>query len=180
MEPNKNNSGKMLRNLLLVIGLPLVLFFGMWAMISNQTAAKKEEQVYSDYIQYFVDNKVEKYTLDLGTGKLMLSLREQYRTDVNKDGKVDDKDVIVYKVPNVAYFLNTVDPIVTQAQQDDDPNNNVSYEWKPVANVSWLYTWLPYLLMMVLVILGVVMMRRSLNGMDGAGKIMGFGKAKIK
>ncbi len=180
MEPNKNNSGKMLRNLLLVIGLPLVLFFVIWAMISNQTAAKKEDQVYSDYIQYFVDNKVEKYTLDLGTGKLMLSLREQYRTDVNKDGKVDDKDVIVYKVPNVAYFLNTVDPIVTQAQQDDDPNNNVSYEWKPVANVSWLYTWLPYLLMMVLVILGVVMMRRSLNGMDGAGKIMGFGKAKIK
>ena len=82
----------MLRNLLLVIGLPLVLFFGMWAMISNQTAAKKEEQVYSDYIQYFVDNKVEKYTLDLGTGKLMLSLREQYRTDVNKDGKVDALD----------------------------------------------------------------------------------------
>lgn len=180
MEPNKNSSGKMLRNLLLVIGLPLVLFFGMWAMISNQSAAKKEDQVYSDYIQYFIDNKVEKYTLDLGTGKLTLSLREQYRTDVNKDGKVDDKDVIVYKVPNVAYFLNTVDPIVTQAQQDDDPNNNVSYEWKPVANVSWLYTWLPYLLMMVLVILGVVMMRRSLNGMDGAGKIMGFGKAKIK
>ncbi len=180
MEPNKNNSGKMLRNLLLVIGLPLVVFFGMWAMIGGQSAAQKEDTVYSDYIQYFVDNKVEKYTLDLGTGKLTLSLRAQYRTDVNKDGKVDDKDVIVYKVPNVAYFLNTVDPIVTQAQQDDDPNNNVAYEWKPVANVSWLYTWLPYLLMMVLVILGVVMMRRSLNGMDGAGKIMGFGKAKIK
>ena len=180
MEPNKNDSGKMLRNLLLVIGLPLVLFFGMWAMLNSQSAAKKETQVYSDYIQYFVDNKVEKYTLDLGTGKLSLTLREAYRTDVNKDGKVDEKDIVVYKVPNVAYFLNAIDPIVTKAQQDDDPNNNVSYEWKPVANVSWLYTWLPYLLMFVLVILGIVMMRRSMNGMDGAGKIMGFGKAKIK
>lgn len=180
MEPNKNNSGKMLRNLLLVIVLPLVVFFGMWAMIGGQSSARKDDTVYSDYIQYFVDNKVEKYTLDLGTGKLSLLLRAQYRTDVNKDGKVDDKDLIVYKVPNVAYFLNTVDPIVTQAQQDDNPDNDVAYEWKPVANVSWLYTWLPYLLMIVLVILGVVMMRRSLNGMDGAGKIMGFGKAKIK
>ena len=70
MEPNKNDSGKVVRNILLVIGIPLLLFFGMWLLIGGRSGQQKDKEVYSDYIQYFLDNKVEKYNLDLGTGKL--------------------------------------------------------------------------------------------------------------
>ncbi len=178
MEPNKNDSGKLVRTLLLAIGLPLLLFVGMWALVGGQQTAKKTDTVYSDYIQYFVDNKVEKYTLDLGTGKLTLTLRAPFRTDTNRDGRVDEKDTISYKVPNVALFLETVNPIVTAAAQDGDPSNDVSYEWTPVTDVSWLYTWLPYLLMIAAVIIVGIMMRRSMGSMDG--KITGFGKARVK
>ena len=181
MEPNKNESGKALRNALLVIGIPILLFFLMWMLIGGGRGTNdKDKQVYSDYIQYFLDNKVQSYTLDLGTGKLELTMREAYRTDVNKDGKIDEKDVLTYKLPSVGYFLQVVDPIVVAAQSDDDPSNDVSYEWKPVADVSWIVNWLPMLLLIGTVILMGVMMRRSLGGIDGSGKIMGFGKAKVR
>ena len=181
MEPNKNESGKALRNALLVIGIPILLFFLMWMLIGGGRGSNdKDKQVYSDYIQFFLDNKVQSYTLDLGTGKLELTMREAYRTDVNKDGKIDEKDVLTYKLPSVGYFLQVVDPIVVAAQSDDDPSNDVSYEWKPVADVSWIVNWLPMLLLIGTVILMGVMMRRSLGGIDGSGKIMGFGKAKVR
>ncbi len=181
MEPNKNESGKALRNALLVIGIPILLFFLMWMLIGGGRGSNdKDKQVYSDYIQYFLDDKVQSYTLDLGTGKLELTMREAYRTDVNKDGKIDEKDVLTYKLPSVGYFLQVVDPIVVAAQSDDDPSNDVSYEWKPVADVSWIVNWLPMLLLIGTVILMGVMMRRSLGGIDGSGKIMGFGKAKVR
>ncbi|MBE6778456.1 MAG: ATP-dependent zinc metalloprotease FtsH [Ruminococcaceae bacterium] len=150
----------------------------MWSMLGGGATADKDK-VYSDYIGYFVDNKVESYSIDLGTGRLELTLREAYRSDINKDGKVDEKDIVIYDVPYVAYFLESVDSIVTEASMDDDPSNDVRYDWKPVKDVSWIVDWLPMILLGGMIILTVVMMRRSMNSMDG-GKIMGFGKAKVK
>ncbi len=179
MEPNKNNSTRLLRNIALAVGISLALLVGMW-MVLGTTTQEEEEKVYSDYLNLFIDDKVESYTLDLGTGRVELSLRSDYRTDMNDDGVVDDKDTIVYKVPYVAYFIDTVDPIVMQRNTDDNPDNNISYEWTPVKNTSWIVNWLPTLLLVGAVILSVVMMRRSMNSIEGGGKIMGFGKAKIK
>jgi len=178
MEPNKKDTGKIVRNALLIIGVPIVLFIIMWSMLGGGATADKDK-VYSDYIGYFVDNKVESYSIDLGTGRLELTLREAYRSDINKDGKVDEKDIVIYDVPYVAYFLESVDSIVTEASMDDDPSNDVRYDWKPVKDVSWIVDWLPMILLGGMIILTVVMMRRSMNSMDG-GKIMGFGKAKVK
>ena len=184
MEPNKNDSGRLLRNILLVIGIPLLILFFGWMLIngSGSSGSAKEQEVYSDYLQYFVDDQVEKYTLDLGTGKLQILLRPDVRTDVNKDGKIDEKDTIQYKVPNVAYFLNTVDPIVSEHNAEKtDPAQRTAYDWEPVANVSWLVNWLPIVLMFGAAVLFFVWMRRSMNSMDGAGgKVFGFGKAKVK
>ncbi len=179
MEPNKNNGGKTLRNLLLVIGLPLVLFFGMWSLLGGQLTGQKDE-VYSQYVQYFIDGQVDKYELDLGTGKLVLSLRPDFRTDTNKDGKIDEKDTVIYNLPEVGYFLSVVNPMVIEANTDDNPANDVAYNWKPVADVSWIFNLLPMVLLVGLGIFMVVSMRRSMGGMDGTGKIMGFGKAKAK
>ncbi|MBQ5840661.1 MAG: ATP-dependent zinc metalloprotease FtsH [Clostridia bacterium] len=151
----------------------------MWSLLGGQLTGQKDE-VYSQYVQYFIDGQVEKYELDLGTGKLVLSLRPDFRTDTNKDGKVDEKDTVVYNLPEVGYFLSVVNPMVIEANTDDDPANNVSYNWKPVADVSWIFNLLPMVVLVGLGIFMVVSMRRSMGGMDGTGKIMGFGKAKAK
>ncbi len=180
MEPNKNDTGRTVRNILLVIGVPLVLFFIMWSLVGGPSASRKEGEVYSDYIQYFIDYKVQSYDLDLGTGKLEITLWEKDRIDINDDGKIDDRDIITYTVPNVSYFVNTIDPYVMETRTDDDPNNDVDFHHEPIKDVSWIVNWLPILLLVGMVIITVVMMRRSMGSMDGAGKIMGFGKARTK
>ena len=179
MEPNKNNTMKTVRNVLLVVGIPILLFVLMWTMLGGGIQGEKDK-VYSDYINYFLDDQVESYTFDFSSGEIELTLREQYRTDINKDGKVDKKDVISYKVPNVAYFLQTIDPIVMQINADDNPDNDIVYDWDRGNDTSWLVNWLPTILVVGAVILSVVMMRRSMSNIEGGGKIMGFGKAKIK
>lgn len=180
MEPNKNNNGRTLRNILLAVGIPLLLFFGMWSMLGNQSNAKEEEKVYSEYIQLFVDNKVEKYVVDLGSGKLELTLREKYRTDVNKDKKIDEKDVITYKVPNLTYFLSAIDPIVNKANTDKNTENDVKYDWKPVSGASKFLSWIPSILLVGMLFFSIIYMRRAMGGKDGPGKVFGFGKANVK
>ena len=181
MEPKKNKSGKTLFNLLLLIGIPVLLFMGFSMMLTSNSAATKDKSVYSDYIQYFVDDKVEEFSLDLGTGKLKMTLREEYRTDVNKDGKVDEKDyVLTYTVPNVSHFVSVMDPLLAEVNQDDVAENDVKYDFKPISDMSWIATWLPIILLVVMMAVMFLSMRRSFGGESGPGKIMGFGKAKIK
>ena len=181
MEPKKNKSGKTLLNLLLLIGIPVILFMGFSMMLSANSAASKNKEVYSDYIQYFVDDKVEEFSLDLGTGKLKILLRSEYRSDVNKDGKVNEKDTLSYTVPNVSHFVSVMDPILTEVNQDDVAENDIKYDFEPISDMSWIATWLPIILLVVMMAIMFLSMRRSLGGMDGGpGKIMGFGKAKIK
>ena len=175
MEPKKNDTGRLVLTVLLVVGIPLLLFAGLWYFLGGRAAADTKK-VYSDYIQYFIDGQVEKYTVNLGSGRLELLLRPEFRTDINKDGKIDDKDLVIYSVPNVSYFLNTVDPLVQAAQSDDDPANDVAYEWVPASRLASL---VPFLLMIAIAVVLMIYMRRSLSSIDGAGKIMGFGKARI-
>ena len=180
MEQKKKRSPKTFWKILLLIGIPIALFLSMSSML-NYNNASKDDKVYSDYVQYFVDNKVEECTLDLGTGQMELTLREEYRYDVNKDKKVDKKDVISYSVPNVAQFLERVNPILDEVNSDDIKENNVRYELKPIKDSSWIVSWLPIILLIVMMVIMFITTRRSLNSMDGGpGKIMGFGKAKIK
>ena len=180
MEPKKNRSSKTVWRILLLIGIPVVLFLVMSSLL-NPKASNKDKKVYSDYIQYFVDNQVEEFTLDLGTGKMEMLLRKEYRTDINKDGKINDKDVVSYTVPNVSHFVSVLDPILEAVNADDNADNNIKYDYKPIKDSSWLVSWLPIILLIVMMVVMFLTTRRSLNSMDGGpGKIMGFGKAKIK
>ena len=180
MEQKKKRSPKTFWKILLLIGIPITLFLAMSSMLNANNSAK-DDKVYSDYVQYFVDNKVEEFTLDLGTGQMELTLREEYRYDVNKDKKVDKKDVISYSVPNVGQFLERVNPILDEVNANDSDEDNVRYELKPIKDSSWIVSWLPIILLIVMMVIMFITTRRSLNSMDGGpGKIMGFGKAKIK
>ena len=182
MEPKKNKPGKIVLKALLLIGIPVAIFFAFSSMLTGNNTPKKDEPVYSDYVQYIYDNQVEEISLDISTGKLEMTLREPYRTDRNEDGKITEKDyIITYSLPNVGLFLERVDPILTQRQLDDNPDNDVKYNEIKQADMSWISTWLPIIFMGVLMFFLFISLRRSLGSMDGGpGKMMGFGKAKIK
>ena len=181
MEPKKNRSHKTIWRILLLIGIPVVLFVVMSSLLSYN-ADREDKKVYSDYLAYFENDQVEEFSFDLGTGKLKILLRESVREDINKDDKIDEKDTISYTVPNVSHFVSVIDSLL-EVNRDGNPDNDIEikYDFQPIKDTSWIISWLPILLLIVMMVIMFISTRRSLNSMDGGpGKIMGFGKAKIK
>ena len=97
MEQKKNRSPKTFWKILLLIGIPVAMFLAMSSML-NSNSTNKDDKVYSDYLQYFKEDKVEFYKIDLGTGQMEILLKEEHREDINKDKKIDDKDVISSRI----------------------------------------------------------------------------------
>ena len=146
MNPNENPSQGGGRNWLMLIGIPLLLLVGLWVVLGS--GPRKQETKYSEIVGYFEQNKVEAFSLDLNDGSLEILLRENVRTDTNKDGKVDEKDKITYTVPNLSIFVDSVvTDIVDAHNRDDDPNNDVKvYDIQPQQQTSWLVSMLPTLI----------------------------------
>ncbi len=177
MEPNNNDFGKTIRNIGLFLGIPLLIFLVLWLVVDNNTSTNQRQ--YSDYIAYFTEDKVEKFELNLGNGRLTLSLRPGYiEEDTNRDGKLDEKDVIQYQVPDVSLFLDDVRPIIKE-MRETNPEYSIQYNYQEASQLPWLINLLPSILIVVVVIVMFVMARRSMASLDG-GKAMGFGKARIK
>ncbi len=177
MESNHNENNKLIKNIMLIVGIPLLIIILSWVLLMN--ADREEKPPYSEYISYFEDNKVEEFVLDLNNGKLEMLLREEYRTDENNDNKIDKDDVIKYTVPEINLFYDNIKDIVKEANNDDTTDNDIVYDYKPQQQMPWFVSMIPTLLVAAFVIVMVVMMRRSLSGMDG-GKAMSFGKARVK
>jgi len=178
LESNNNNL-KNARNLGLLIGIPLIILLAMWLLLSGRSA--NQDKQYSDYIAYFQNNQVQEFKLNLGSGDLEFLLREQYRTeDTNKDGKIDSKDTIKYTVPNVSLFWDQIKDSVDKANESKNKDDHVAYDLEPESEMPWIINFLPTLLIIGMCVAMWVMMRRSLNGLDGGGKAMGFGKARVK
>lgn len=137
---------------------------------------KKSDKVYSDYLAYFYNDQVKSFDLDLGTSNLTITLKEELREDRNKDNKLDEKDdIIKYRVPNVSLFLEDVKDYRSLLVK-----NGNTYDYQPQSQMPWFVNLIPSLLIIVFFVAMFVMMRRSLSSMDGGGKAMGFGKARIK
>ena len=113
MESNNNDYGKIIRNVGLFLGIPLVICLLMWLLFDNRTSAGDVK--YSDFVGYFERGEVEHFELDLGSGALTVRLRPEFRKeDTNRDEKIDETDVLKYTVPDVNLFLvDVLEEIVT-------------------------------------------------------------------
>jgi len=126
-------------------------------------APEKETYTYSEIIYLFEDQQVEKYELDLGTGELTLKLH-------------DKKDPIVHRLAAPAYFVEQVQPSIDQ-YNEEHPDARMEYEWIQATDNSWLWSIVPYLLMVVAMgALWFFMFRQA----NGGGKMNQFGKANLK
>ena len=155
---------KKIRNLLLYIGIPVVVLFIIIFLFNNrtpQTAAYK----YSDIIGYFQDQEVSSYTLNLGTGEMVIHL---------EDGKT-----VGYVLPSVDLFYMDVRNSINQYNEEHPDARMEQNIIRPV-ETSWFISLLPTLILFAgLIIFWVIMMRRLGSSMGG-DKQMNFGKAKIK
>ena len=155
---------KKIRNLLLYIGIPVVVLFIIIFLFNNrtpQTAAYK----YSDIIGYFQDQEVSSYTLNLGTGEMVIHL---------EDGKT-----VGYVLPSVDLFYMDVRNSINQ-YNEEHPDARMEQDIIRPVETSWFISLLPTLILFAgLIIFWVIMMRRLGSSMGG-DKQMNFGKAKIK
>ena len=162
-----NNNKKIIRNLAIYLGIPILIFFVLLFMFS-QNRSTQPELKYSDVLEYFEEGQVSGYTLDLGTGAMEMKV-----TDDN--GK---ESILRYTVPNVNLFYNNVTDDI-EAYNEAHPNDKMEQDVLRPAETSWLVSLIPTLLMIgLLVVFWVFMMKRM--GGSGAGNQMNFGKAKVK
>lgn len=153
---------KSIKNIALFIGAPIVLFI-LIAMIYSQRPQVSYN--YSDILHYFKDQKVTEYSMDMGSGEMIIKLK--------------DKTQISYVAPDTLLLYKDISPYVEK--YDKDNPTGMVIKLKHPTEASWLTSMLPMLIL--LVIMGAFwwfMMKRLNTSMGDAGKQMNFGKAKIK
>ncbi|MCM0708232.1 ATP-dependent zinc metalloprotease FtsH [Faecalicatena sp. BF-R-105] len=120
---------------------------------------------YSEIVAFFDEQKIEKYTFDLGTGELTFTLKGSTKEET-------------YTVPNVNLFVSTVqEQVEEQNRAQTDPTNKIPYELIPIQTMPFWVSYLPTLLLIVAMgALWWFTMKQS----RGGGNISGFGKAKAR
>lgn len=155
---------KTLKNLALWLGVPIVLIVFL-AMILNNRPQKSYD--YSDILYDFQDQKVTEYSLDLGSGEMIINL---------KDGTK-----ISYVAPNAGLLLDDIKPYVEQYNKDHTGTGRMVIKLYRPTETTWLSSLLPIVISLVIMMLFWWFLMKRLNtSMGDAGKQMNFGKAKVK
>ncbi len=153
-----------LRNLLIYLGIPIVLFAVLFFWLNRQPVM--DSYKFSDVVGFFEDGKVKGYTLDLGSGNLVMTL--------------DNDSKVAHELASVTLFYDNVSDDI-EAYNKAHPDAKMVQDLKPAQQTSWIISLLPTLIMLVL--LGLFwwfMWRRLSAGMGDANKQMNFGKVRVK
>ncbi|MGW8115429.1 ATP-dependent zinc metalloprotease FtsH [Caproicibacterium sp. NSD3] len=154
-----------MRNLILVVCIPIILMIVIASVYGNNTTKTYD---YSDIVGYFKSEQVEEYSLDYGTGQLVLKLNDKDNTTIN------------YVVANVITFYQKIDPMVEKYNADHTDAPMVEKHIR-AREVSWLSTLAPMLIAIVgMAVIYYFFFRKLSAGMGEPGKQMNFGKAKVK
>lgn len=125
-------------------------------------APETKQYSYSEILYMFEDQKVESYTLDLGSNEVTMKMA---------DGSED----VVFRVAAPSYFLDSIEPYVQQ-YNEEHPDKRMEFNWIQATDNTWLWSIVPYLLMIVAMgVLWYFMYKQT----SGGGKMNQFGKANM-
>lgn len=142
----------------LLIAAIFIFLFAYWIPRMN---VKEPEYTYSEIMEHFDDLEVTGYTLDLGTGELKLKLK--------------DETEIEYSVPNVGKFLEETETYRLDYNKAN-PDHPLDQDYYKIRDNSWLITYVPTFIIMIMgIALFIFMMRQA-----GGGRYSNFGRANIK
>lgn len=157
---NQNNKFK---GIFIYLAVIVLLVIGMVTML-QMSATPGEHTTYSKVISEFDNYNVSGYTLDLGSGELQYTL------------KSDNTKKYKYSVPNVSLFLQDTQGY-RKAYNEKNPDSQLVEDFYPVSDNSFLLRFLPYLLLVALMIgFTFVIMRQA----SGGGKMSQFSKANAR
>ncbi len=133
---------------------------------SGSSAGNKKIQYYQ-VVEYFENNQVTEYELNIGSGSLKYKL---------KDGTTTK-----YTVPNVSMFVEDIHQDVIDYNKEN-PETPVKFNYVSGASRSYLAQLLPTVfLLAVVVIVGIFMVKKMNNTLTSENnRAMSFGKARVK
>lgn len=161
---NNNNNNKIPKSngIIAYIAIAIVIILGAMAFLVRNTKAVEYYQI----IQYFQQDNVKEFILNMGNGQLTLQLK-------------DNNIPIAYKVPYPTIFIEDVNPIIKEHNKQN-PNDLIKYDFKRGSQApEYIMAILPTLLTIGIIIFLYVMMFKK-SDINNIGKIGNFGKAKIK
>ena len=157
------NQNSKFKGVFIYLAVIVLLVIGMVTML-QMSATPGEHTTYSKVISEFDNYNVSGYTLDLGSGELQYTL------------KSDNTKKYKYSVPNVSLFLQDTQGY-RKAYNEKNPDSQLVEDFYPVSDNSFLLSFLPYLLMVALMIgFTFVIMRQA----GGGGKMSQFSKANAR
>ena len=178
---------KNVRNIILGIGICIVLIFAAVFIFQFKPSYSYK---YSDIVTLFAENKVEEYTLDLGSGAMEITLRPGETIEPDEPDKApktptakSDKEgiTIKYTAPSASLIYEDIKDYVKEYNADNK-SDPIVFDYKKSSDNSWIVSMLPSLLMLVLlVVFYIYIMKKMSGGMNGDPTTKGgFGKTKIK
>lgn len=184
---------KKVRNLLLYLGIPILIIIITAAVLStNESTSPKT----SELEQYFVQDMVDSFNIDYGSGQIEITLKEgmspikstdsdsqsattatQTATEQQETRSNSKKSKIVVKgqLADIQRFLDDIKPYYNPASTDEIPHNLTR-----ATDNSILMEMIPTLIIMIILIVAWVLIMKKMGGGGLGGKEMSFGKAKIK
>ena len=168
---NNNNSKKPSPNkrkgltALIYILVPIIIVIGI--MYATKSTKEVETQYYQ-VVNYFDTDKVEEFSLNLGSRVLDFKLK-------------GEKTPRKYTVPNVSVFLEDVNEVVREHNKNAASEEQmIKYQYTNSSS-SWLVSFVPYLLIFGSCILLYFLMKKRLDMAGGdMNKTLNFGKVKVK
>ena len=184
---------KKVRNLLLYLGIPILIIIITAAVLSTNKSTSPKT---SELEQYFVQDMVDSFNIDYGSGQIEITLKEgmspikstdsdsqsattatQPVTEQQKTQSNSKKSKIVVKgqLADIQRFLDDIKPYYNPASTDEIPHNLTR-----ATDNSILMEMIPTLIIMIILIVAWVLIMKKMGGGGLGGKEMSFGKAKIK
>lgn len=184
---------KKVRNLLLYLGIPILIIIITAAVLSTNKSTSPKT---SELEQYFVQDMVDSFNIDYGSGQIEITLKEgmspikstdsdsqsattatQPATEQQKTQSNSKKSKIVVKgqLADIQRFLDDIKPYYNPASTDEIPHNLTR-----AMDNSILMEMIPTLIIMIILIVAWVLIMKKMGGGGLGGKEMSFGKAKIK
>lgn len=184
---------KKVRNLLLYLGIPILIIIITAAVLSTNKSTSPKT---SELEQYFVQDMVDSFNIDYGSGQIEITLKkgmspikstdsdsqsattatqtatEQQETRLNSK---NSKIVVKGQLADIQRFLDDIKPYYNPASTDEIPHNLTR-----ATDNSILMEMIPTIIIMIILIVAWVLIMKKMGGGGLGGKEMSFGKAKIK
>ncbi len=157
-----------------------VLIIAIFAALSLLFGKEEEEKItYGDIVEYFQEDTVKSFVLD-DTYYLSMTV---YHTDENGEIPRNENGEIVAQTRIVGFQLPAYIDFTEEFGEYYKGNENLilaDCDIQPEKQTPLWVAFLPYIIVIVIFIILFVVITRQANGKGGAGKMMNFGKARVK